>query len=90
MSRTGVLEFERIDATFPDWRHVVANGDGGTSSMCYNPAVLAKLIKAADVIDKGKGIRLTGGAAQGDPILVDFVASARLRGTLMPMRWKGA
>ena len=53
-------------------------------------AVLGKLIKAADVINKGKGIRLTGGATQGDPIRVDFAASGRLRGTLMPMRWTGA
>ena len=90
MSRTGVLEFSVIDRTFPDWRRVVAKGDGGAASLCYDPAVMAKLIKAADVIDKGKGIRLTSGATQGDPIRVDFVASGRLRGTLMPVRWTGA
>ena len=90
MSRVGVLEFTRIDGTYPEWRRVVAKGDGGTNSVCYDPAVLGKLTKAADVIGKGKGIRLTGGATQGDPIRVDFVASARLRGTLMGMRWVGA
>ena len=90
MSRVGVLEFTRIDGTYPEWRRVVAKGDGGTNSVCYDPAVLGKLTKAADVIGKGKGIRLTGGATQGDPIRVDFVASARLRGTLMGMRWMGA
>jgi len=90
MFRVGVLQFTCIDGTFPEWRRVVAKGDGGTSSLCYDPAVLAKLIKAADVINKGKGVRLTSGATQGDPIRVDFVASARLRGTLMPMRWEGA
>jgi len=90
MCRVGVLEFTVIDGTFPDWRRVVAKGDGGATSLCYYPAVLARLIKAADVIEKGKGIRLTGGGTQGDPIRVDFVASARLRGTLMPMRWTGA
>jgi hypothetical protein len=58
--------------------------------LCYDPAVLGKLIKAADVIDKGKGVRLTGGKSEGDPIRVDFVASGRLRGTLMPLRWTGA
>jgi len=90
MSRTGVLEFTVIDGTFPDWRRVVAKGDGGASSLCYDPAVMARLIKAADVIEKGKGIRLTSGQSEGDPIRVDFVASARLRGTLMPTRWTGA
>jgi len=90
MSRVGVLEFTRIDGTYPEWRRMVAKGDGGTNSVCYDPAVLGKLTKAADVIGKGKGIRLTGGATQGDPIRVDFVASARLRGTLMGMRWTGA
>ena len=88
MSRTGVLEFTRIDGTYPEWRRVVAKGVASASSLCYDPAVLARLVKAADVIEKGKGIRLTGGA--GDPIRVDFVASPRLRGTLMPMRWTGA
>ena len=88
MSRVGVLEFTRIDGTYPEWRRVVAKGDGGDASLCYDPAVLAKLIKAADVIDKGRPIRLTGGG--GDPIRVDFVASPRLRGTLMPIRWTGA
>jgi len=90
MSRTGVLEFTVIDGTYPDWRRVVAKGDGGAASLCYNPTVLARLIKAADVIDKGNGIRLTSGATQGDPIRVDFVASSRLRGTLYSMRWTGA
>jgi len=90
MSRTGVLEFTCIDGTYPDWRRVVAKGDGGAASLCYDPAVLAKLIKAADVIDKGRPIRLTGGEGEGDPIRVDFVASPRLRGTLMSMRWTGA
>jgi len=89
MSRVGVLEFTRIDGTYPEWRRVVAKGDGGTNSVCYDPAVLGKLIKAADVIEKGKGIRLTGGEGEGDPIRVDFVASPRLRGSLMPIRWTG-
>jgi len=90
MYRVGVLEFTRIGGTYPEWRRVVAKGGGGTNSVCYDPAVLGKLIKAADVIEKGKGIRLTSGATPGDPIRVDFVASARLRGTLYPVRWTGA
>ena len=90
MYRVGVLEFSVIDGTYPEWRRVVAKGDGGAHSVCYNPAVLARLVKAADVIDKGRGIRLTSGATLCDPIRVDFVASPRLRGTLMPMRWTGA
>ena len=90
MSRVGVLEFSVIDGTYPEWRRVVAKGGGGAASLCYDPAVLARLVKAADVIDKGRGIRLTGGEGEGDPIRVYFVASARLRGTLMPMRWMGA
>jgi len=90
MARVGVLEFTVIDGTFPEWRRMVAKGDGGAASLCYDPAVLGKLIKAADVINKGRPIRLTGGAGAGDPIRVDFVASARLRGTLMSVRWTGA
>ena len=69
---------------------MVAKGDWSAASLCYDPAVLARLVKAADVIDKGRGVRLTGGEGAGDPIRVDFVASARLRGTLYPVRWTGA
>ena len=87
MFRVGVLEFEVIDGTFPDWRRVLAKGDGGAASLCYSPAVLAKLVKAGDVIGKGLPIRLTCGKAQCGPIRVDFKASDRLRGTLMPVRW---
>jgi len=90
MYRVGVLEFTVIDGTYPDWRRMVAKGDGSAASLCYDPAVLARLVKAADVIDKGRGIQLTGGATPGGPIRVDFVASPRLRGTLMPTRWMGA
>jgi hypothetical protein len=87
MIRVGVLEFEVINGTFPDWRRVVAKGEGGAASLCYNPAVLAKLVKAGDVIGKGLPIRLTGGEGPDDPIRVDFAASDRLRGTLAPVRW---
>jgi hypothetical protein len=87
MIRVGVLEFEVIDGTFPDWRRVVAKGEGGAASLGYNPIVLAKLVKAGDVIEKGLPIRLTGGKAAGDPIRVDFKASDRLRGTLAPVKW---
>jgi len=90
MYRVGVLEFSVIDGTYPEWRRVVAKGGGGAASLCYDPALLARLVKAADVIDKGRGIRLTGGEGEVDPIRVDFVASPRLRGTLMPVRWTGA
>ena len=90
MYRVGVLEFSVIDGKYPEWRRLVAKGDGSAASLCYDPAVLARLIKAADVIEKGRAVRLTGGATQGDPIRVDFVASARLRGTLYSMRWEGA
>jgi hypothetical protein len=90
MTRVGVLEFTVIDGTFPEWRRVVAKGDGGTSSLCYDPAVLAKLIKAADVIGKGRAVRLTGGATPGDSIRVEFKGLDRVRGTLMPVRWEGA
>ena len=32
-------------------------------------------------------VALTGGEGVGDPIKVEFKASTRLRGTLMPMWW---
>ena len=90
MTRVGVLEFEVIDGTFPDWRRVVAKGESGAASLCFNPVVLGKMVKAADVFCKGSGIRLTGGKSVSDPMRVEFAACDRLRGTLMPMKWMGA
>jgi hypothetical protein len=55
--------------------------------MCFNPAVLTKLVRAGDVIKKGCAVQMTSGEGRGDPIRVDFAASDRLRGTLMPVRW---
>ena len=85
--RLGVAQFDVLDAQFPDWPRVIAKGDGGTGFLAYRPDVLGKLIKAADVIDKGRAVRLTGGKLPSDPIRVDFKASERLRGSLMPVRW---
>ena len=87
MARVGVLEFTAIDGTFPDWRRVVARGEGGTSIMSYAPAVLAKLVKAADALEKGRPVQMTSGATRGDPIRVEFKGLDRLHGTIMPVRW---
>jgi len=87
MYRTGVLEFSVIDGSFPEWRRVVAKGDGGTTSIAYDPTVLARLVKAADVIEKGRAVRLTGGATPGDSIKVEFKGLDRMHGTLYPVRW---
>lgn len=88
--RLGVLQFTSMGGTFPNWQRLVAKGDGGTGTMCYDPAVLARLVKAANVIAKGRAIRLTSGKTTDDPIRVEFKASDRMLGTLMPVWWDKA
>ena len=81
--RYGVCEFEVVDGTFPDWRRVAAKPgqDGGCAR--FDPALLNKLVKAADIIHKGKGVALWPGT---DNMAVEFEASKRLHGTLMKLR----
>ena len=89
--RVGVLEFSRIDGTFPDYTHVVPNAAGKCGVFCHAPAVMAKLLKAADVLRPGKhtpAVRLTTGDGPGDPALVEFAGLPRVRGTIMPHRWR--
>lgn len=88
--RVGVLEFTRVDGTFPDYTRVVAKGDGKCGAFTYAPAVMAKLLKAAAVLSDVRGgpaLRITSGETPGDPGLVEFATLPRLRGTLMPYRW---
>lgn len=89
--RVGVLEFTRIDGTFPDYTRVVATGAGKCGAFAYAPAVMAKLLKAAAVLSDVRGgpaLRITSGETPGDPGLVEFATLPRLRGTLMPVQWK--
>ncbi len=84
--RVGVCEFERIDGTFPDWRRVIAKKEVG-GSCAFDPKVFQKLVKASDVIEPKKAVKIWPGAEEGAPMAVEFKASERMSGTLMPYRW---
>lgn len=88
--RVGVCEFEQIDGTFPDWRRVMPKAQAKTGHMSFDPAKLAMLVKAGDVIRKGCKVRLTSGEGVGDPMRVEYHRLDRMTGVLMPYRWSDA
>jgi hypothetical protein len=90
--RAGVLEFERISGTFPDWRRAMPSctpGEAGAPVAVdmQNLEVFRKARKAyAD--DRMTCVRITAGAL-GEPMLVEFGGAPRLTGVVMPMRFNG-
>lgn len=85
--RLGVLEFERIEGTFPTWRHIDAKHEAGGGHACaFDPAKLACLTKAGDVLHKGGHVVVWPGAGEGVPMAVEFLHVPQLRGTIMPVR----
>lgn len=85
--RVGVCEFEQIDGTFPEWRRVMPKAQARAGHMCFDPAKLAMLVKAGDVLKKGCAVRLTSGEGVGDPMRVEYYGLDRMTGVLMPYRW---
>ena len=87
LERVGVCTFSVSDRQFPNCRHLLNEAickQAGVASMVINPSLLAKLTKAADIIEKGGNI---GMSTDGDdkPILVRFGASPRMIGLIMPV-----
>ena len=90
--RLGVCEFEQIDGTFPDWTYVVAKPIPSSTSafVSFNPTMLTKMTKAADVYEKGKPVRIMPTDGFESPYRVAFAACDRMSGMLMPYRWDKA
>ena len=87
--RMGVCEFQRIDGTFPNWQCIEAKPATSENCqyVCFDPALLTQMTKAADVFEKGKGVRIMPTDTPVDPYRVEFEASSRITGTLVPKRW---
>lgn len=90
LPRLGVCEFTVIDGTFPDYRRVLpkAKTEGPAACACFDPALLARLVKAGNLLTglKSAAVMLTQTDA-GEPIRVSWGAGAeRLTGVLMPCR----
>lgn len=88
-NRVGVCEFSRIDGTYPDWTRVQPKGEGGAEYVAFDPKVLTKLTKAAEVLSRNTMLRMVSGDTPEDPMLVQFSNVPQLTGTLMPIRWRG-
>ena len=90
-ARIGVVEFDRIEGTFPDWRRImptVAPGSEGVA-VSVNLALLDDFRKAAALYADRRDtlpVRITSGAS-GDPMRVEFKHAAHLTGVIMPMRF---
>ena len=90
LERVGVCTFSVSDRQFPNCRHLLDEAickQAGVASMVLNPSLLAKLTKAADIIEKGGNIGMST-AGDDKPILVKFGASPRMIGLIMPVNDK--
>ena len=87
--RLGVVEFDRIDGTFPDWRCVlprVTPGEG-VGPVCCDLALLAAFQRASKVFGGKPWVRITP-AEPDAPMLVEFGSACEgMTGVLMPARW---
>ena len=87
--RLGVVEFDRIDGTFPDWRRVLpkVTPGKGVGPVCCDLALLARFQSASKVFGSKPWARITS-AKPGDPMLVEFGSACEgMTGVLMPARW---
>jgi len=90
-ARLGVVEFSRIDGTFPDYRRVMPACVPGEAKapVCVNLDLLDDMRRAAALYAPGRGrnpVRITAGGS-GDPMLVEFTHAPHLKGVIMPMRF---
>lgn len=92
--RVGVVEFSRIDGTFPDYRRVFPSCAPGEAEapVVVNLALLDSMRKAAALFAPtraaGEPVRITAGQA-GASMLIEFAHAPHMRGVVMPMRWRG-
>ncbi|MBC7155745.1 MAG: hypothetical protein H5U19_14300 [Rhodobacteraceae bacterium] len=88
--RVGVLEFSRVDGSFPNWRRVRPQASPGDSACA--PSVdlrhVARLHAAAKVyIGNGVCPALFSTSAPGDPVRVGFSPTCEgLQGVIVPVR----
>jgi hypothetical protein len=89
--RVGVVEFGRIDGTFPDWRRIMPKTPEGDACapVVVNLDLLDSMRKAAVIYADRRGtypVRITAGRA-GEAMQVDFRDAPHLTGVVMPMRF---
>lgn len=89
--RLGVVEFEQIDGTFPDYRRVQPACTPGeaTAPVSVDLAALARFQKAANQYGRGEAkVRITATTPNG-PMLVEFMPACEgLQGVIMPVSWR--
>ena len=89
MLRAGVLEFSRVDGTYPDWSRVMPKtSKAGVQGCIFDPALLARLAKAGNLLSSHKSARVELTQTDvGDPMRVKFSGAPALTGVMMPSRF---
>lgn len=94
VERIGVCEFADAGGTFPDWPRVLPPTSGDPIACDFNPALLARLVKAGDIWAAARGHRSQAvrmvARHEGAPIDVRFAVNPDARGVLMPVSWTTA
>lgn len=88
----GGLSDDCIDATYPDYRHVMPSGEASGVPATFNPDYIASFYKAARIIHTGRGEPPIPVIAHNgeNPTLVDWLRAppegTQAIGVLMPIR----
>ena len=88
LPRIGIVEFEKVDGTFPEWTRLMPKAQtGGVASCMFDPALVARLAKAGSIMSgrKSAGVLLEQDE-QGSPMRATFAGAPYLTGVLMPLR----
>lgn len=83
--RVGVLEFDRIAETFPDWRRVMPSPSDAFVPVNVDLDKLAQMQKAAKVFSRDAFVSIRAGGASG-PMEVVFKYVPDMLGIVMPVR----
>lgn len=86
--RVGVLEFEKIDGTFPDYRRVMPKITDRRTGFAMNPAKIKQLadgIGKLDASPRDFAMRFDADS-EGNPVRVTWPCAVGWTGIIMPMR----
>ena len=88
-TRVGVLEFERIDGSFPTWRRVVPMESDEHAEFGVDMVLLERVRKAfAEYVPNPRAqiaVKISSGKTSGDPIRVSSKYAPHLIGIVVPI-----
>ena len=83
--RIGVVEFETVDGSFPDWRRVKPVFDEPHAPACLDGSLVARFTTVAQMFGRSACLRIEAFGNGRGPMRVGFPTAPHVSGILMPM-----